>query len=127
MASKHYCPYCGTKAPCRRPFCRRVNNRLRQRAFATRVQRHYGQSYKAARRAGVLPLGQHRSAGVTIEPSIKRLKWQGSASTLKIFWSRPAEEWTPRTFAKATSGRIDPAAIGGAARALQHLRRRLDA
>ena len=121
---RKHCPYCGNPKPCTNIFCRRTNTRLRQKAFVARVRQQYGMSYKQARRRGLLVGGQRRGSGVTIGPPIKRLKWQGSQSALKVFWSRPAAEWTPLTFAKAVYGRIDLAALGGAARALQHLRRR---
>jgi hypothetical protein len=65
-----------------------------------------------------------RQSGVTTSPAIKRLKWQGSQTALKVFWTKSADEWTPQSFAAAVYGRFDLAALGGAARALQHLKRR---
>lgn len=75
---------------------------------------------------GLLQTGMRRQSGVTIPPPIKRVKWQGSQTALKVFWTKPAADWTPQTFAAAVYGRIDLAVLGGAARALHYLKRRVE-
>lgn len=98
---------------------------MRQRRFQDRVKAAVGTSYKDARRKGLLPVGLRRTYGVTRPAPIKVQSWQGSQKAHRIFWTNPYG-WTVEGFARAVYARTDPAALGGAAKALQALRRRLE-